>query len=532
MANILCRKVSFGYDGTERNVFTDLDLVIDTGWRTALTGRNGRGKTTLLRLIQGELAPDRGSIERSIDVQRFPVTVTVTDPDLSTFDAAKDAAGPFRHWEREMARLLDAGDDAALAHYGTLQTRFQEAGGYEIDADLERELAALGIDSRLRSRRFDRLSGGERTRCLLAGLFARQAGFPLIDEPTNHLDRAGRERVAEYLHAKPGFLMVSHDRAFLDACVDHVIALNPDTVETRRCTFSTWRKTFRERLERQERANAGLRREIGRLEGAARQRRRGADKREAEKGAHTDKGFIGARAARQMKRAIAVEQRADKAVEERRQTLVDIERTYPLRLPGPSHRPARPLVTAHDLAVVRGQPLFAPVSFRVRSGDRLAVVGPNGSGKTSLLELLGGAALGFEGTLTRPARIELARVRQQPRWTTGFLSDYLAAEGMHEARFRQVMAALGVRGATLERRLESLSPGQRKKVELARSFVFPADLLLWDEPLNFLDIDAREAIQEVVSQDAPTMVFVEHDATFVDRVATAALELRPPAGVN
>ena len=525
MANILCRKVSFGYDGTERNVFTDLDLVIDTGWRTALTGRNGRGKTTLLRLIEGELAPDRGRIERPVGVQRFPVPVA--DPTVSACDAAKDAAGPFRRWEREMARLLDAGhDDDALARYGTLQTRFQEAGGYEIDADLERELAALGMDSTLRSRRFDRLSGGEQTRCLLAGLFARQAGFPLIDEPTNHLDRAGRERVAEYLRSKPGFLMVSHDRAFLDACIDHVIALNPDTVETRRCSFSTWRGAFLERLARQERANTELRREIGRLEDAARQRRRGADKREAEKGAHTDKGFIGARAARQMKRALAAEHRADKAVEERRQTLVDIERTYPLRLPGPARRRARPLVTAHDLVVVRDRPLFAPVSFRVRCGDRLAVVGPNGSGKTSLLELLREAPLAFEGTFTRPARLDIARVCQQPRWTTGLLSDHLAADGMDESRFRQVMAALGVRGDTLERRLESMSPGQRKKIELARSFLAPADLLLWDEPLNFVDIDAREAIEEVVLEDTPTMVFVEHDAAFVDRVATATLELR------
>ena len=530
MANILCRKVSFGYDGTERNVFTDLDLVIDTGWRTALTGRNGRGKTTLLRLIQGDLTPDRGHIERPVGVQRFPVSVA--DPAVSAFDAAKDAAGPYRRWEREMARLLDTDDDSNLARYGTLQTRFQEAGGYEIDADLERELSALGIDGALRSRRFDRLSGGEQTRCLLAGLFARQAGFPLIDEPTNHLDRAGRERVAEYLHAKHGFLIVSHDRAFLDACADHVIALNPDTVETRRCSFSTWRHAFLERLARQERANTELRREIGRLEDAARQRRRGADKREAEKGAHTDKGFIGARAARQMKRAIAVEHRADKAVEERRQTLVDIERTYPLRLPAPSRRRARPIATAHDLVVVRDKPLFAPISFRVRSGDRLAVVGPNGSGKTSLLELLREAPLAFEGTLTRPARLDIARVCQQPRWTAGLLSDHLAAEGMDESRFRQVMAALGVRGATLERRLESMSPGQRKKIELARSFLLPADLLLWDEPLNFLDNDAREAIQEVVLRDTPTMVFVEHDAVFVDRVATATLELRPPAEVN
>ena len=530
MANILCRKVSFGYDGTERNVFTDLDLVIDTGWRTALTGRNGRGKTTLLRLIQGELTPDRGHIERPVEVQRFPVSVA--DPAVSAFDAAKDAAGPFRRWEREMARLLDTDDDNALARYGTLQTRFQEAGGYEVDADLERELDALGIGAALWPRRFDRLSGGEQTRCLLAGLFARQAGFPLIDEPTNHLDRAGRERVAEYLYAKPGFLIVSHDRAFLDACVDHVIALNPDTVEARRCSFSTWRHAFLERLARQERANTELRREIGRLEDAAQQRRRGADKREAEKGAHTDKGFIGARAARQMKRAIAVEQRAEKAVEERRQTLVDIERTYPLRLPAPSRRRARPLVTAHDLVVLRDKPLFAPISFRVRSGDRLAVVGPNGSGKTSLLEVLREAPLAFEGTLTRPARLDIARVCQQPRWTTGLLSDHLAAEGMDESRFRQVMAALGVRGAALERRLESMSPGQRKKIELARSFLLPADLLLWDEPLNFLDIDAREAIQEVVLRGTPTMVFVEHDAVFVDRVATATLELRPSEEVN
>lgn len=530
MANILCRKVSFGYDGTERNVFTDLDLVIDTGWRTALTGRNGRGKTTLLRLIQGEFAPDRGHIERPVGVQPFPVAVT--DPAITAFDAAKDAAGPFRRWEREMARLLVSDDADALPRYGTLQTRFQEAGGYEIDVDLERELGALGIDAGLWLRRFDRLSGGEQTRCLLAGLFARQAGFPLIDEPTNHLDRAGRERVAGYLHGKPGFLMVSHDRAFLDACVDHVIALNPDTVETRRCSFSTWRSAFLDRIARQKRANTELRREIGRLEDAAQQRRRGADKREAEKGAHTDKGFIGARAARQMKRAIAVEHRADKAVEERRQTLVDIERTYRLRLPTPSRRRARPLLTAHDLVVVRDKPLFAPVSFRVRSGDRLAVVGPNGSGKTSLLELLREAPLAFAGTFTRPARLDIARVCQQPRWTTGFLSDHLAAEGTEEARFRQVMAALGMRGATLERRLESMSPGQRKKIELARSFQSPADVLLWDEPLNFLDIDAREAIQEVVLQDTPTMVFVEHDAVFVDRIATAALELRPPKEVN
>ena len=129
----------------------------------------------------------------------------------------------------------------------------------------------------------------------------------LIDEPTNHLDRAGRALLASYLGAKRGFLLVSHDRTLLDTCVDHVIALNADTVETRRSTFSQWRAEFRQRMAAQERANAQLRREIARLEATAERRRTGALRRESDKGAHMDKGFIGARSARQMKRALAVE---------------------------------------------------------------------------------------------------------------------------------------------------------------------------------------------------------------------------------
>ena len=186
-------------------------------------------------------------------------------------------------------------------------------------------------------------------------------------------------------------------------------------------------------------------------------------------------------------------------------------------------------MTAGNLVVARGGPLFAPVSFRLAPGDRLAVLGPNGCGKTSLLDLIAGVPREHHGTFRRDARLRIVRSAQIARWTRGFLRERLAGAGADESRFRQIMAALGVRGDLLDRPIESMSPGQRKKIELARSFLAPADLLLWDEPLNFLDIDAREAIEDVVLRDGPTLVFVEHDAAFVDRVATQTVELLPAA---
>ena len=525
MSTIVCRELSFGYDGSERNVFTGLNLVIDIGRRSALVGRNGRGKTTLLRLIHGELTPDRGSIERAVITRRFPCMPS--NPAVSAFEAARDAAGPFRRWEAEMGRLLDAADDDALEHYGVLQARFQDAGGYAIDAGISRELAALDMGPAVWRRRFRDLSGGERTRCLLAGLFARDEGLVLIDEPTNHLDCAGRARLAAWLNTRPGFLLVSHDRAFLDACIDQVIALNRDTVETQRTTFSVWRQHFHQRLAAQEMRNAELRKDAARLEASARHRRAAAMKRESDKTAHANKGFIGARAARQMKRAIVIERRAEKAIEARKATLADTEKSYDLKIGSATARRSRALVTAANLVVHRNGALFEPVSFRVATGDRLAIVGPNGCGKTSLADLIAGESLACEGSLSRPAFVTVAHARQQPRWTRGSLRKRLAGDGIDETRFRHIMAALGVSESALEGPIESMSFGQQKKIELARSIAKPADLLIWDEPLNFVDVDARELVEQAVLRDSPTLVFVEHDATFLDRVSTGRVELVP-----
>ena len=527
MSTIICRRLTFGYLGSEENVFEDLDLVIDTGWRSALVGRNGRGKTTLLRLIHGELAADRGGIEHAERTAYFPRPVRT--PEDTVRDVVKDAVGEFRRWEAEMDALLADGSEAAIARYGDALSAYEESGGYLIESGIETELGALGIPERYWDRPFASLSGGEQTRCLLAGLFAldgsNRGTYALIDEPTNHLDAAGRRLLAEYLGSKAGFLLVSHDRAFLDACCDHVVALNPDTVAVERTSFSAWRDRFRQRLARQRADNAALKQEIARLGQVAADRRAGAHKRESEKAAHTDKGFISNRAKRQMRKALAAERRADAAVDERRKTLVDVEKERRLKL-GESSRSAGSLVIANDLSLWRGDTaVVAKLSFSVAPGDRVAIVGPNGSGKTSLLDQIERAPYRQTGSLRRPAHVTVSRTFQSPQWSSGSLRTCLEEAGLDESRFRQIMAALGVRGRVLDGRIEDLSHGQRKKIDLARSFLADVDLLLWDEPLNYIDIDAREQIEDVLLRDTPTVLFVEHDAAFVDRVATHVIDL-------
>ena len=533
MSTIICRRLTFGYPGSEDNVFEDVDLVIDTQWRCALVGRNGRGKTTLMRLIHGELVPDRGRIEQ-VPTAYFPRPVV--DPEQRVRDVVKDAVGPFRGWETEMDDLLADGGEDAIARYGELLDAYEESGGYAIDSGIETELSALGIDERSWDRPFSNLSGGEQTRCLLASLFvsdtnarhgssataklpSRPPGrrFPLIDEPTNHLDADGRRQLADYLRSKPGFLLISHDRAFLDACCDHVVALNPDTVEVERTSFSLWREHFRQRLARQRSENAALKEEIGRHTQVAADRRAGALKRESDRALN--------RARRQMKKALIAERRAGNAADERRRTLVDVEKERHLRLPD-AGRVAGSLVVANNLSLWRGEePVFARLSFTIAPGDRVAVIGPNGSGKTSLLDQIEDSPYRYTGTLSRPAHVTVARTYQHPQWSSGLLRDRLTEASLDESRFRQIMAVLGVRGRVLDGRVEDLSHGEQKKIDLARSFLAGAPLLLWDEPLNFIDIDAREQIEEVLLRDKPTVVFVEHDAAFVERVATQVIQL-------
>ncbi len=524
MAAIVLDNLSFHYDDPYAQVFENLSLTIDTTWKTAVVGRNGKGKTTLLRLIQHQLTPTQGNISVPLPTHYFPFQPE--NPERPTVAVIRDCVAPFATWEARMAELSRAGDQASIAEYGRLLERYETLGGYDIDARIEKEMAEIGMGGANLRQDFATLSGGERTRALIVALFLRRGGLPLIDEPTNHLDIAGRMLVGDYLARQQGFLLVSHDRHFLDLCADHVLSFNRDDVRICQGDFSSWKENMERELEHERRRRENLRREIRSLERAARQRRTWSDAKEKEKiGSHGDKGFISHVAAKQMKRALSIERRIGNMIAEKKALMRNAEKERTLKLETEGKVPEIVLAVANVSVVIGGRPIIRELSFDLHRGDRLALVGPNGAGKTTLLRAIAGEVELAGGLVRLPRYLQAVRAYQHPLWDRGKLRDLLRDASIDETRFRNIMAAFGVTGEVFERPLETFSQGQQKKVDLCRSFLDPLHLMLWDEPLNYVDLMSREQIEEVILKHQPTMLFVEHDRWFIERVATGVVEL-------
>ena len=294
--------------------------------------------------------------------------------------------------------------------------------------------------------------------------------------------------------------------------------------------YSSWRfnRDARDQFELEE--NARLQGEIARLAQAGRQKADWADRVEASKiGSHAaDRGFIGAKSAKMMKRAKHIEARREKAVEEKKALLHDLEREEPLHL-HPLVYGKRRLVYAEKLAVDYGSgPLFAPVSFSLEQGERLALCGPNGSGKSSILRLLLGQDVPHAGELRVGAGVAVSRIEQDASALSGSLRDFALARGVDYTLLLATLRRLDFARAQFEKDLSAFSQGQKKKALLAASLCAQAHLFVWDEPLNYIDIFSRVQIENLLLEFQPTMVFVEHDAAFCDRIATQRVDLRRP----
>ena len=487
MSIINVSELTFGYDSSAENVFENVSFRLDTSWRTGLVGRNGRGKTTLLKLLCGEYEYS-GSITSDADFFYFPFTVR--DPGQNTIDILYEVSPDMEYWQ------------------------------------LQKELSLLRTDEDALWRPFSSLSSGERTKMLLAALFLRDNGFLLIDEPTNHLDAHAREIVGKYLSSKNGFLLVSHDRAFLDSCIDHVISINRRDITVRKTDFSGWLRE-KEALDRAEAAeNEHLKKEISRLKSAASRTASWSDKMEKTKyGSNGDRGYIGHRAAKMMKRSKAIERRRLEAAKEKAALLKNTDAIESIKLRTLEYR-SQTLISLQDVSLFyEEKEVCSAVSLQIKRGDRIAVIGTNGCGKSTLLKLLCGEDIRHSGVIERGSGLVISYVPQDTDYLSGTPRKIAAQSGIEESFFMTMLRKLGFSREDIFRDVSSMSIGQRKKVAIAKSLCQSAHLYVWDEPLNYIDIQSRLQLEELIKQSCPTMIFVEHDAAFCREAATKTIAL-------
>lgn len=491
MSLIDVKDLTFAYDAG-RNIFENVSFQIDTDWKLGFTGRNGRGKTTFLRLLLGDYEYG-GKISAPVRFEYFPCR-----PPRARVSAAEAVEGiypGYREWE------------------------------------LLREFSFLELDSDILHRPFDTLSYGERTKLLLAAFFIKENNFPLIDEPTNHLDMRGRKVVSDYLNRKKGFILVSHDRAFLDGCVDHILSINKTDIEIRRGNFSSWLadKERRDSFELAE--NERLEKDIRRLRQSARQASGWSDKVERTKcgtriaGLRPDRGYIGHKAAKMMSRSKAIEARRQEAAEEKSKLLRNLENSEKLKLVPLAHH-TDTYVSLDKVAVFYGKKqVCRDISFTVECGDRIALQGKNGSGKSSLLRYICGEKLTAEGELKIASGLKISYVAQGTSSLGGSLREFAARRGVDESLFLAALRKLDFPREQFERDLADFSDGQKKKALIAASLCEKAHLLVWDEPLNFIDVISRMQIEELLLSAGATILFTEHDRAFCGNIATKTVLL-------
>ena len=495
MSMIDVSNLTFGYEGSPELIFDHVGFQIDSGWKLGFTGRNGRGKTTFLRLLQGEY-PYSGTISASVEFEYFPYEVA--NLSRTGLEVVREIAPEAEDWE------------------------------------IQRELGLLDLAERSLELPFSSLSNGERTKVLLAAMFLKENAFLLIDEPTNHLDLEGRRKLGSYLARKRGFLLVSHDRAFLDQCVDHILAINRTNIEIQRGNFSSWWENRRRQdafeLARQEK----LQKDIGRLTESARRASGWSDRTETSKfGVDTtgakaaDRGFVGHKAAKLMQRSKSIQRRREEAVEEKKQLLQNLERQEALAVtPLPCRTGAR-LAEFRDVAVCyNGRRVCREITFEVLAGERIALQGANGCGKSSLLKLLLGEEIPHSGTVETMSGLVVSYVSQNTDHLRGSLTEFVRTQGLDGSRFRTILRKLDVPREQFEKDLADYSSGQKKKVLLAASLCTQAHLYVWDEPLNFIDVISRMQVEDLLLACRPTLLFVEHDARFCDEIATRRIRIQ------
>ena len=523
MAQIQVSNLTFSYEDSSDTIFDQMSFTIDTDWKLGLIGRNGKGKTTFLNLLLGRYEYT-GTIHKATIFDYFPYQISET-------------------WRTKCGAELMTYMKPDCEEWRVLC-----------------ELNELETDAGILYQPFETLSCGERTKLMLAVLFSGENDFLLIDEPTNHLDQRARESVKQYLHGKKSYILVSHDRDLLDACIDHVLVLNRQTIEVQSGNFSSWWENKMRKDAFSLAENEKHIKEIGKLKKASGRVRQWADSNERTKIGFDPikehdrfldtRAHIGAKTKKLQSRVKQMEERIDREIEEKEGLLKDIENSVDLKLFALSHH-KEVLLTLKEYGLTylgAEEPVFQNLNLALCQGERVFLHGKNGCGKSSLIQaVLDNAALtevhskdngeavdrdtmrkgcyAESGLLKTASGLKISYINQDTSFLKGSIQRFCAQRGLSESLFCSICRQLDLDRVQFSKNIEDFSEGQKKKVLIAASLLTPAHLYIWDEPLNYVDVFSRMQLEKMILSYKPTMLIVDHDVRFRERIATKVIEM-------
>ena len=500
-----------------RNVLDGLTFQIDQGERVGLLGRNGAGKTTLFRILTGELDHDEGQVSIATgrrlglisQIPVYPAGYTVEDVLRSAFARLESLAREMETLEGRMA--AGETDPALLRRYGSLRERFEVFGGYDADVAVNKIANGLSISQEQRRQLFDSLSGGEKTRVNLGRLILEDTDILLLDEPTNHLDLHATEWLEEYIRGFRGTVVaISHDRYFLDRVVTRVIEIENGRAEFYSGNYSFYavekERRYQERFRQYQKEQA----KIEQLEKAAEQLRLWA--------------FMGMD--KTYRRAVNIERR----IERMRTTEKPSRRQKMDARFSTAEFHGDEMLGIRNVAKSYGDKhLFAGITLKVEGGERIALIGDNGTGKSTLIKMIMGELYPDEGRIklgpqAKPAYLPQIIHFEHPDWN---LVEVMCAskKGLSAQSARNRLAAYDFRGEDVFKPVSVLSGGEQSRLRLCMLMDGEVNFLILDEPTNHLDIASREWIEEAVESYDGTLLFVSHDRYFINRFATRIWEL-------
>ncbi len=472
------------------------------------------------------------SLARGLRIGCLEQDFVALEDDRTCLEAALEPFGPLIRLEQRIARLSEELAEAEetenlLAELGEAQQGFETAGGYTFRSRTECTLTGLGLPEPYWGRKVSKMSAGERMRLALARVLLGDHDLILFDEPTNHLDILAREWLEEHLAGtQQAYVVASHDRRFLDAVGTKVAHLKRGKLKLYTGNYAAFREQREQEIEAEQRKYEKWQKKIQKLKEQARTYRDWSNAKEKEKRGAFDKGYVGHKAAKLMKRSLATRRRLEETIKQAK-----IDKPFEKDLVKIDFRSSeeRDLVLATDLTAGYGETgaLAEGVTVDLCVGDRLAILGPNGCGKTALLRSLLGEIPALSGESRLAPSVQVGYFDQDNRYLpcSGTAVGAVLSAGHDETLVRTVMGRMGVRRETVDKPVEKLSSGERAKVLLAKLILGDHNLLVLDEPTNHLDIDTQDVLLGALEDFPGGILFVSHDRHFIDALATEALIL-------